>query len=168
GQLTTKSASLRGDYKLLNDKLRLVAALASNTFNYPDTTYLSYEFAATYKLHKKHLFRAVYSRSARSAAVYDTYIDQFAEQVPLGYQKFLMVRLAGNKDLKLLTSTMSEIGYRGQLTDGLSIDVELFNIHAKNFTNSIVTAPYIKMNGGDTIIVSPVGPTNIPLDITQN
>ncbi|MEO7983800.1 MAG: TonB-dependent receptor, partial [Bacteroidota bacterium] len=63
GQVITKSASLRGEYKLFNDKLRLVAGLAANKFNLPDTTYTSYEFAATYKVNKKHLFRIVYSRS---------------------------------------------------------------------------------------------------------
>src|SRR6185369_14562804 len=67
GVIITKMASLRGEYKLLNNKLRLVAGLAVNKFNYPDKTYTSYEFATTYKINKNHLLRMVYSQAPRSA-----------------------------------------------------------------------------------------------------
>ncbi|MBK5270146.1 MAG: TonB-dependent receptor plug domain-containing protein, partial [Bacteroidia bacterium] len=48
GVIITRMASLRGEYKLLDNKLRLVAGVAANKFNYPDKSYISYEMAATY------------------------------------------------------------------------------------------------------------------------
>src|SRR5204863_8441192 len=72
GIITTPTASLRGDYELPGKKLRLVAGGRADKFNYPDKIYYSYEFAATYKLNKKNLFRALYSSAPRSASVFDT------------------------------------------------------------------------------------------------
>ncbi|MEO6330235.1 MAG: TonB-dependent receptor, partial [Ginsengibacter sp.] len=50
GKIITKTASLRGEYKLLNNQLRLVAGFAANQFNLPEKTYISYNLATTYKL----------------------------------------------------------------------------------------------------------------------
>ncbi|MEO5995984.1 MAG: TonB-dependent receptor [Chitinophagaceae bacterium] len=47
GIITTLSASLRGEYNSFKDKLRLVAGFSANKFNYPDSTYISYQLAAT-------------------------------------------------------------------------------------------------------------------------
>ena len=89
GNIVTKTASLRAEYKLLNNRLRLIAGMASNTFNHPDTTYLSYQFAATYKLSKKHLFRIVVSRAPRSSTIFDTYVTKTIFLYPTGPNSFL-------------------------------------------------------------------------------
>jgi iron complex outermembrane receptor protein len=166
-RITTQSALLRGEYKMFNNKLRLVAGLTASTFNYPDTTYCSYELAATYKLNKKHLFRIVYSRSPRSSTIYDTHLNQQANYFPIGYHKFISIQLEGNKNLRLLTANMLEIGYRGNITPGMHIDVELFDIRSKNYNSLASHAPYIKFNGADTIMVVPLIPTNLPVELTQ-
>jgi iron complex outermembrane receptor protein len=167
GQITTETASLCGEYKLLNNKLRLVAGVAANKFNIPDTTYISYEFAATYKLNKKHLLRAVYSRSPRSASIYDTYVNQEVTEFQVGYQKYMRMTQEGNRNLKLLTADMLEIGYRGTITPGLSIDMEVFDIRSKNYNSVAYNPTYIKLTGNDTILVTPLIPTNLPVTLHQ-
>jgi len=167
GQITTKGASIRGEYRLLGNKLRLVTGVTANTFNYPDTTYVSYEFAATYKLNKKHLFRAVLSRAPRSSNIFDTYVTKTIAFYPSGYNKFTRIEVEGNKNPKLLTADMFEIGYRGSITPKLNIDVELFDINAKNYNTPVNSKPYFQLQGTDTIEVVPIRSTNLPLKLRQ-
>ncbi len=165
--ITTQSASLRGEYKMFDHKLRLVAGLTANNFNFPDTTYCSYELAATYKLNKKHLFRMVYSQASRSSTIYDTYLNQQANYFPIGYRKFMMIELQGNKNLQLLTANMFEIGYRGNITPAMHIDVELFDIRSKNYNSLASHASGTKLSGTDTILLLPLIPTNLPVMLQQ-
>lgn len=167
GLITTQGASIRSEYKLLNEKLRLVAGFAGNKFNYPDTAYFSYELAATYKLNKNQLFRVVFSRSPRSSNIFDTYVNKTIAYYPIGYKNFAMIAVEGNSNVKLLTADMFELGYRASITKGLNIDLELFNINAKNYTTPVNFAPYIQLNGTDTIHVIPVRSTNLPLELRQ-
>ncbi|MBK5271408.1 MAG: TonB-dependent receptor, partial [Bacteroidia bacterium] len=167
GVIITKMASLRGEYKLLDNKLRLVAGVAANKFNYPDKSYISYEMAATYKINKNHLFRAVYSRSPRSATIYDTYVNQRVAYVQTGNQQFILLNIEGNKNLKLLTADMFEIGYRGNIAQGLYIDMELFDIRSRNYNSLVYSSSYVKLNSNDTILVTPLVPYNLPVTLHQ-
>ncbi|MEO6452466.1 MAG: TonB-dependent receptor plug domain-containing protein [Ginsengibacter sp.] len=167
-KLTIGTASLRADYKLLEKKLRLAAGLRADKFNYPDKTYFSYQLAATYKHDNKNLFRAVVSGSPRSASIFDTYVDQTIRYFPSGYNQFTRIALEGNKNLKLLTAKMFEVGYRGKLTNKLNIDVEIFNINAKNYNNLVTAGPYVEVRSEDTIRVIPFKSLNIPMELTQN
>jgi iron complex outermembrane recepter protein len=167
GKLITKTASLRGEYKMLDNKFRLVTGLSASNFNFPDKTYISYELAATYKLNNKHLVRAVYSRSPRSATIYDTYVNQQVVKYQVGYQKYMMMTMEGNKNLKLLTADMLEIGYRGTITRGLYIDMEVFDIRSKNYNSLAYNSTYFKLNGNDTLLVTPLIPTNLPVTLRQ-
>ncbi len=167
-KLITQTASLRGEYKLLKDKLRLVAALSANEFNYPDTTYISYEFAATYKINKKHLLRAVYSTASRSPTIFDDYLDQTVTYFQTGNKTFSKLEIDGNQNLKLLTENMLEIGYRGIINPWLNIDVELFNILGKNYNTLVDSRPYTELDGTDTVHVTPAISTNLPLQLVQH
>lgn len=167
GQITTKSASLRSEYRLFDNRLRLVAGAASYTFNHPDTHYWSYQFAATYKLSKRHLLRAVYSRAPRSSTIFDMYVSKAIDFYPIGNNSFARVELQANRDIKLLNADMIEAGYRGNLAAGLTVDVELFNIHAKNYNTLVTGRPYIKLNGTDTIQIIPIRSTNLPMELYQ-
>ncbi len=167
GRITLQSASLRSEYKLLKDKIRLVAGLSTNTFNYPDATYIAYQFAVTYKLNKKNLFRAVYSQAPRSSNIYDTYVDHNLAYYPTGYKSYSEIALIGNKNLKLLTANMFEIGYRGTITKALSVDVEIFDIRGKNFNTVVQSHPVIEFDGTDTIHETPYMITNLPLKLRQ-
>lgn len=167
GNISTISLSLRSEYKLMDDKLRLVAGASTNTFNYPDTTYISYQFAGTYKLNSKHLVRAVYSSAPRSPSIFDTYVNQIVARSPIGPKKFIHAIVAGNKNLKLLTSNMLEVGYRGVISSRLNVDVELFSTVSQNYNTSIVNRLYTKLAGTDTILVLPAVSTNLPLKMMQ-
>jgi iron complex outermembrane recepter protein len=166
--MSTKSAYLRSEYKFMENKLRLVAGAAVSDFSYPEKDHFSFEFAATYKLDKKHLFRAVYSKAPRSSAFYDTYIDQTAAAFPIGYQKKFTMRYEGNKNLELLTSQMLEVGYRGTLLPKLFVDAELFSVHTKNYSLATQTATYVQLIAGDTVVIVPLRPTNLPMSAMQH
>lgn len=167
GLLTQGSVSLRTEYKVLRDKLRLIAALRADKFNYPDTTYLSYQFAGTYTPNKKNLFRATYSRAPRSPFIFDTYVDQAVAYYPSGFREFTKIVLEGSKNTRLLTSDMFEIGYRGKLTSSLEIDVEVFDTYAKNFRTFVMNARYRETSGSNTIYTRPIVSQNLPLEFHQ-
>jgi iron complex outermembrane receptor protein len=168
GEITTASGSLRTEYTMIGDRLRLVAGVAANKFNYPDDIYISYQMAATFKADKNNLFRFVYSLAPRSSNVFDTYVDQTIAYYPSGYKKYTWMMLAGNKDLKLLTAHLMEAGYRGRLGAKLNIDIEAFNIRAKNYNLLVTSAAYTKLNGTDTVSMEPIVSTNLPLTSIQH
>ncbi|MBO9203931.1 MULTISPECIES: TonB-dependent receptor plug domain-containing protein [Niastella] len=165
--INSQSASLRGEYKLLNNTLRLVGGLAASHFNYPDTTYLSFELAATWKLNTKNLLRLVYSGAPRSANIFDTYVAQTFQLIPEGVNTYRVTALSGNKNLQLLTAKMVEAGYRSNISRMVSLDVEVFNIHSKNYNSAITQMPYTMITGIDTIHITEVKATNLPMQLDQ-
>lgn len=167
GIILSHSASLRTEYNMLHNKLRLVSGFSTNTFNYPDATYLAYQFAATYKANKKNLFRIVYSKAPRSSNIFDTYVDQAIVYYPSGPGNFTELALVGNKNLKLLTSNMFEVGYRAAVSRSISVDVEAFNIAAKNFSIPVYSHSVIEFEGTDTVHETPFIITNLPLQLRQ-
>jgi iron complex outermembrane recepter protein len=163
GATTGAAASLRSEYQFFNNKLRLISALRADKFNYPDTTYLSCQFAATYSSNKKYLFRITYSRAQRSPFIYDTYVDQELSYYPSGYRNFTKVVLKGNKNVRLLTSGMYEIGYRIKLTPDVDIDIELFDTKINNHRSLVRNTGHKEINGGDTVYIQPVISQNLPM-----
>jgi iron complex outermembrane receptor protein len=165
--INSESASLHGEYKLLENKLRLVAGIASITSNYPDTTYLAKEFAATYKLDRKNLFRAVFSEAPRSASIFDTYVDQSITYYPSGFNNFTQIELSGNNHLLLLTSKMVELGYRSNISPHMNVDLEVFDTHSKNYSIPIQNRPYTTIEEADTIHVTSIMFTNLPMTLEE-
>lgn len=167
GSLTTHSAFLRAEYKMLNSRLRLVSGLGATKFDVPDTIYASYEFAATYKPSDSHLFRLVYSMTPRSSSIYDTYVNQDLAFFPIAYQKYLAIKLQGNNNLKLFTANMFEAGYRAMFGKGWNFDLELFDVKGKNENVLLSTVPAVQIKGADTILTMPLVATNLPMRICQ-
>lgn len=167
GKITTLSASMRGEYSLLKDKIKIIGGLAVNKFNYPDTIYISSQLAVTYKPNKDHLFRVVYSQTPRSSNIFDTYVDQTIAYYPSGFRQFTRRGLWGNKELKLLTARMFEAGYRGHISSTLMMDIEVFDVRGKNTNVMISQAPYTRTEGVNTIIEIPIVSTNLPLTMHQ-
>lgn len=167
GALTTQSAFLRAEYKLLNDQLRLVAGLGASKFNVPDTIYGTYEFAATYKPAASHLFRMAYSMAPRSSNIYDTYVDQNLAYFPTGYRNYMSIKLEGASNLKLFTAHMFETGYKALLGKAWNLDIELFDILGKNENVLLFTSPVVRVQGVDTILTMPLKATNLPMQISQ-
>ena len=167
GALTTHSGFLRAEYKMLNNRLRLVSGLGLTKFDVPDTIYASYEFAATYKPSPSHLFRLVYSMTPRSSNIYDTYVNQDLAFLQIAYQKYLAIKLQGNNDLKLFTATMLEAGYRATFGKAWNLDIELFDVKGRNENVLLSTVPSAQINGADTILTMPLLATNLPMQICQ-
>lgn len=140
GEVITYAASMRGDYTLLKDKLRLIGSIRADKFNYPDKLYASYQIAANYKLNDKHLFRLVQSRANRSPFIYDTYLDKtFIGQAQVAPNVFIPTEthVHGSRDLKLVTSEMTEAGYRVKAATNLQLDVEVFRTLTRNYAEFV-------------------------------
>jgi len=131
----TNAFSLRADYKLLNQRLRLVGGARADKFNYPDKFYYSYQLAATYKINDRNLVRLVQSKAYRTPLIIDLF-SNLDITGPLNGRTYLL-EVRGNKNIKLLTSNLFEAGYRVQPADNLEIDLELFTTKTRNFSYTI-------------------------------
>jgi iron complex outermembrane recepter protein len=132
----TKAASLRADYKLFKQRLRVVAGGRADIFNYPDKTYYSYQLAATYKINERNLIRAVHSKAYRAPLLIDLFSNLDLTGRLNATQTYLL-EIRGNKNIKLLSSTLFEVGYRLQPTANLKFDLELFTTKTRNFSYTI-------------------------------
>ena len=131
----TNAFSLRADYKLFDQRLRLVGGVRADKFNYPDRFYYSYQLAATYKINDRNLVRLVQSKAYRTPLIIDLF-SNLDVTASLGNRTYLL-EIRGNKNIKLLTSSLFEAGYRVQPADNLKIDLELFTTKTRNFSYTI-------------------------------
>lgn len=163
--ITTHAVSVRSEYNLFQDKVRLVGGLRMDKFNYPDKWYLSYQLAGTFKPAGNHLIRAAYSRAYRSPFIYDNYINLTLQESPApGVVTTSLI--TGSKSLALLQSDMIELGYRNKLADNLQIDLETFYTQTSNYT-SLVVGKSDMQYGQPIVITTTVSVQNIPLTVNQ-
>jgi iron complex outermembrane receptor protein len=167
GSLSTLSPSLSFEYRMLENKLRFIGGISANKFTLPDTAYLSSQLAITYKLHKNHLVRVVHSNAPRSSNIFDTYVDQTIAYYPSGYQQFDRMGLYGNRDLKMFTASMFEVGYRGILSSRVNLDIEVFDVRGKNVNIMVTDEMFTRTEGPVTIREFPIRATNLPLRVHQ-
>ena len=123
------AGSLRADYQITN-AWRLIGSLRADRFTVPNDTYLSYQFASTYKVADRYLFRAAFAKSSSSAFVLTTSANLQIEQ-DLGFTgegtgPVVRTMILGNPDMKLSSATMTEVGMRAKVGDNLHVDVEVF------------------------------------------
>ena len=142
----TKAVSLRADYKLFNQKLRVVGGGRADMFNYPDKTYYSYQLAATYKFNDRNLIRVVHSKANRTPLIIDLF-SNLDITGPLNASQTYLLEVRGNKNIKLLTSGMFEAGYRMQVTDNLQFDLELYTTTTRNFSYTIFESGAFNASG---------------------
>lgn len=122
-ELSSLGVTLRGDYTL-QEKLRLIAALRMDKYQYPDDTYFTYQFIGTYKLNENHIVRALTSRANRGAFMADIHSN-----IATGSNVY-----EGTQDINLPVMTSYEVGTRNKITDFLQTDVELFYNKTTNFS----------------------------------
>ncbi len=127
-ELSNFAYYLRGDYKA-TEKLRLIAALRVDHYNKPSEDYFTYQFIGTYKPSKNHLIRASYAKANRGPVMIDSYTS-FIDGSPESGSVFEYI---GNDHMKLPTSHVFELGYRGQLSSKLQLDLEGFYSVTENF-----------------------------------
>lgn len=140
-QSVTTAASLRLDYKLFKEKLRLTGAGRVDWFNYPTTPYFSYQLTGTYKINENNLVRVVQARSNRTPLL----IDLFSDLNVVSPGTF--VQLRGNTNIKLLTSDMTEVGFRSNVNNMAEVDVEVFHTITKNFSDLVLESASFGPNG---------------------
>lgn len=130
---------LRGDFKA-SEKLRLIAAARMDHYNKPDDSYFTYQLIGTYKPNEANLIRASFSKANRGPVMVDSYANYSEGNTNPGsaYLQYL-----GKDNMKLPTSNVFEIGYRGQLSKKVQIDIETFYSITKDFPTfePTVTAP---------------------------
>jgi len=116
------------------DPVRIIAALREDHYNYPDTAYINYQLALTYKINRNNIIRGVYSRANRGPFFMDTYTDvsETIDEIEIEYM--------GDKNLKLPLTDMAEIGFRSRLSRRLQMDVELFYNETRDFISLV---PYV-------------------------
>ncbi len=163
-EVITHAASLRSEYSLWAEKLRLVGGLRLDKFNYPNKWFASYQLAATVKPVTDHLLRAVYSRAYRSPFIYDNFIDLTLSLDPA--RPNFLYQVNGSKDLELVRSEMIEAGYRGKLTGNLHVDAEVFYTQTRNYTDLVTGRTEIRETNPVTVVTH-VDVTNLPLEVHQ-
>ena len=128
--LNVFSGNVRFDY-LAFEKLRLVAAIRAEKYSHPDKWNLSWQYIASYKINDNNNIRVVYSRANRSPflmATHSNFVwDREGRPAP-NYIHFM-----GNKESKLMTSDMVELGYRIRPAKSVLIDFEAFYSTGKDF-----------------------------------
>jgi iron complex outermembrane receptor protein len=159
--INTFAGYLRTDYFLLQETLRLGAAVRGDLFNYPNQPYFSYQFTANYKIDAQNQIRLVYGRAYRSANIIFTYADRFLENFN---GAGVALEVAGNRDLKLLRTDMIELGWRGKIAQSWILDVEIFYNATQNYADFLYGDTYTR-NGVQQI--QPFSTQNIPLKTTQ-
>jgi iron complex outermembrane recepter protein len=166
--IETHAFSLRSEYKMFKDKLRLFGGGRLDKFNNPGKAYISYQLSTNYNINKENLVRFVISKANRSPFIYDTYIDlaQSSDPINMGaFQIPVVVNVTGNKDIKLVTSNMIELGYRSKLAKNLQLDIDLFKTTTTNYTELILGET--DMSNMPSNLNINVSVKNLPLEIHQ-
>lgn len=125
-QLVNAAFYLRSEYNPFK-KLRFIAAIRADKYETPDTTYISWQLGSTYKIGSKSLLRYVYSKANRGPFVGDVftnYTDRSAGEI----------NFRGNSQIRLASIFQHELGFRSELTDKLSIDLELYRSISHDFS----------------------------------
>lgn len=163
-EITSLAAYLRGEYALINNRLRLVAALRVDRFNFPDEPYLSVQLASSFKIDSRNLVRFVYARANRSANIIFTYADRFLSNFN---GQGVALEVSGNQNLQLLTRNTYELGYRAQFGDNLQLDIEAFYNHTDNYADFLYTNTVTRDIGGVPTTIQPFETQNVPLVTRQ-
>ena len=127
-ELTNFAYYIKFDYKVLDEKLRLIAALRSDNYNVPDDSYFTYQFMGSYKFNPNNMIRLVYSKSNRGPFMVDSYTNYTTMDGPV------RVSYLGNESLNLPIMDMIELGYRANISDKVLVDLEFFRTDMTDIT----------------------------------
>jgi iron complex outermembrane receptor protein len=164
--MKTLGGSVRFDYKLLDERMRLTGGVRFDKFTYPDKLFTSYQGAVSYKLNETNLLRAVYSRAYRSPFIFDTFFN-YNQDIEAGPGLLIDYSISGNKNLELLYSDMMELGYRTRLRSNISLDAEAYLTQTQNYTALIRHETIMTPANFPVIASSKMTVENIPLAVRQ-
>ncbi len=131
--INTFSGLIRTEYVL--SKFRFIAALRADKYNVPDTVYLSYQFAITYKPNQDNLLRLGYSRSNRGSFFLDSYYNQEFDYGAV------QVKLMGNTNLDLLTMDLLEAGIRNKSLRNIQFDAAIYLSGTQHYAQLLESPP---------------------------
>jgi iron complex outermembrane recepter protein len=164
--MKTLGGSLRFDYNLLDEKMRITGGIRLDKFTYPDKLFTSYQGAISYKLNENNLLRAVYSRAYRSPFIFDTFFN-YNQDIQAAPGLFIDYSITGNKNLDLLYSDMVELGYRAKLRSNISLDAEAYLTQTENYTALVRHETVMTPANYPVIARSSMSVENIPLSVRQ-
>lgn len=127
---STISGFVRAEYNL--NKFRFIGALRADKFDTPDVAFISPLLIATYKPQDKLLFRASYGRACRNPFMMNIFTNYMYPSELMGGAFKLNVHVKGNPYENLLTVDETEIGFRYNITDRMTLDVGGFYAQMKN------------------------------------
>ena len=127
--IITTALSLRSEYSF--NGLRFILAIRGDKYNHPNDPYLSIQSSVSYSIEQNNIVRFVYSRSHRDPFILRSYLDK----VILAPGTKIINK--GNKNLKLLTMDMFEIGYRSNLSQDIRFDLEGFYSKSADYSDTI-------------------------------
>ncbi len=133
--LGTLQGSLRLDYTAF-EKLRVVGAWMQGYFYKPGKAYNAYQFATSYKLNDKSMFRLVAAKSNSSPFVLQTYSNRTSEVGTSNNTSDSVSYFVegGNEDLDPVQMQMFELGYRQKIGKKVQIDVSVFRNFYDNYS----------------------------------
>ncbi|WP_020527666.1 TonB-dependent receptor plug domain-containing protein [Flexithrix dorotheae] len=133
--------ALRGDYRLLNDKLRFVSSIRADQFsNLNKDIFYSYHFSSTFKLNTNVILRANVAKANSSQSIIDSQVNLVEPtSVDIGGGNYVPAFniTSGNKDLVPISQTIFEVGARAKIKEKLSLDLEIFRGLLSNHRASI-------------------------------
>ncbi|MDX2305484.1 MAG: TonB-dependent receptor plug domain-containing protein [Microscillaceae bacterium] len=133
--LHSAAAGIRLDYHPW-EKIRVIAGLRAEKFNFPEDIYWSYQGIINYQPHENHLFRFLTGRANTESYFLNTFLN-IERTFPLegipGIAAVTQFAL-GDKDLTLTTQRIFELGYRANISKKFSLDLTLYSSYTKNFT----------------------------------
>lgn len=123
-------------------QLRFIAGIRDDYYEFNKKNAISYELAATYRIDKENLLRAVYSIAQRSPFMLDTYFSATSYGYAIMHPKDkdtievipTYTYINGNQDLDLLTQRSIELGYRHKYSNIFSADFTVFYSKISNIT----------------------------------
>ncbi|WP_109829633.1 TonB-dependent receptor plug domain-containing protein [Reichenbachiella versicolor] len=126
-----------------NNPFRVVLSGRYDDFSTSENGLFTYGAAVNYQISKNHIVRAFTGKSGNSVFIVPTFLNSEGDVTPEGAPTSTYVNLIGNPNLDVMTNTTYELGYRGNFTEWLSVDVTIFHQTFENFSMPIVQTPRV-------------------------
>ena len=163
------AASIRSDLKI-SDKLRFIGGLRADKFTDPSDIYLSWQLTMNYKPTENQIITLNYSRANRSPFIINTYIDLYYNMQTVDSLTRITQSITGDKNARLLTNDMIELGYRYRINKYAIVKLEAFQNYTRNFVDLILQnfqEPFLNENTGTFDITLPIVYENVSAKARQ-
>ncbi|WP_109829632.1 TonB-dependent receptor plug domain-containing protein [Reichenbachiella versicolor] len=140
GTIDNLAGAISLDYNPVNP-FRVVLSGRYDDFSTSENGLFSYGAALNYQIGRKHALRAFTGKSGNSVFIVPTFLNTRADFSTPGAPFSTFINIIGNPDLEVMTNTTYEFGYRGNLTNWMSIDATVFHQTFENFSTPVLQQP---------------------------